>query len=212
MFSGTCTGGPQQTAMKYKITKYRAVFTMKKMIAILVVMVCCLTVAGCSISIVPSANKSIQIEPSSEPAPIEQEIVKSNILEAVIDGSPRTLELDYAKITAGKILAVYQGYNPRGEKDISICLKLDKNITEGQYSTKDENSEVQIMSGNFMAARAKTADLVAAGEFTFSVNYRSSDWRTYSGTFSALLKGEPYTKFSSNSMTIENASFYFTLN
>ena len=187
---------------------------MKKMIAILLAMVCCLTVTGCSISIGQTANKNIQIEPSSEPAPAEQEIVKmkSNILEAVIDGSPRTLELDYAKITAGKIMAVYQGYNPRGEKDISICLKLDKDIKEGQYSTKDKDHEVQIMNGKFMAARAKTSDLTAVGEFTFSVDYRSSDWRTYSGTFSALLKGEPYTKFSSNSMTIDNATFNFTLN
>ena len=170
-----------------------------------------LFLVGCGNKNYVESQKDYLTSSDTVPDKPESKETKSNTLEAVIDGNQRTLELDYAKISAGKILAVYQGYNPRGEKDINICLKLDKNITEGSYSTKNKDREVQIMSGTFMAARAKTSDLAAVGEFTFSLDNRSTDWRTYSGTFSAQLKGEPYTKFASNEMTIENASFNFTL-
>lgn len=141
-------------------------------------------------------------------------------MSATVDGTTYNFELESAALRNGNIQVTYVYYSPRGEKLCSVTLYFDSNIQTGRYSSASGNTEFKVMSGHLTAQSGKTGYMLGGtvpiqegvGSFSLNLTYRSDDWTTYEGTFSATLGRSSLSgSYGNSSMTIEDAKFNFSL-
>ncbi len=158
-----------------------------------------------------SASALASTRRSGEEASVSVPRSYGNYMEATVDGTRYTFEAKYARLERNRISISYQAYNVRGEVVCSVLLSLDKNIAPGYYTS--ENSTALIVTSNMMQAHGGTTNGFhkRLGNFNLNLTYRSADWLTYEGSFSALLVKEASMVSGRKTMEIKDATFRFTI-
>lgn len=147
--------------------------------------------------------------------------VSQNTMTAVINGEQKVLQLESAKVSNKKIFVTYTAYTPRGKKDVSVQLTFAESITPGTYSIYDADGKFEVKCDSYSAkynapnpyssSGGFSMDMVQKrqeyhGNYSLNLTYRSSDWSTYQGSFSATL----INSFATDQVVIEDAFFDFS--
>ena len=138
--------------------------------------------------------------------------VYGNALTATIDGAVYSFEMTSAKVDSfsKSINVKYEAYNPRGEKAYRMTLIFPGDVAPGQYaSSKGEKAlNITFSDGKFTrGAFVGSVIMPGQGSYNMTLNSRSADWRTYQGSFSAVVT----MSNGDRPVRIENANFSFTL-
>ena len=149
---------------------------------------------------------------------------RSNYLTATVDGKRMDFEIDSVKVDSRKINVYANSYNPRGEREMHLFFRFNKNLDEGVYFPEEQDAGVSIQSGSLIAKGGRVdyildnyiQTIYPVGTFIFEISHRSEDWNEYEGKFSAELKydsnGDGYNpQKSGQKIKIEDAVFSFSL-
>ncbi len=135
-------------------------------------------------------------------------------ITVIVDGEEWIFYLESAKLlpSLDQMWATYYAFNPRGETYYKLLLKFSDDIKPGEYKTGTadvsislntddlvgENGGIQNMNSQYMTRGKKDGTIV--------IEERSSDWKTYKGSFDTDVTNREGEK-----IHIECDSFEFTL-
>ncbi len=156
-------------------------------------------------------NTALAEEAPVEGSPKPQE---DGVITVSVDGEDWDFYLESAKLykSMDEMWVTYYAFNPRGETYYQLRLVFSDDIKPGKYkasssdvritlTTDDlvgENGGIQNVNGQYMT-RSKT-------DGTIVIESRSSDWKTYSGSFDTDVSNRE-----KDTIHIECDAFEFTL-